>query len=59
MGELFGYKNVQNSSSNYLSEIKPHFQPLIEHIEIDTAVFLGGNVPKQKNDFIYSRKHIF
>jgi asparagine synthase (glutamine-hydrolysing) len=54
MGELFGYKNVQNSSSNYLSEIKPHFQPLIEHIEIDTAVFLGGNVPKQKNDFIFN-----
>ena len=54
MGQLFGYKNIKDDpSSYYLSKIKPDFNPAIEYIENDAAVFLGGKVQKKKEEHVY------
>ncbi len=58
MGQIFGYKNIKGDPSSYLSKIKPDFQTAIEHVKNDAALFLGGNVLKEKKDLLFENSEL-
>jgi len=58
MGQIFGYKNIKRDSSNFLSKVKPDFQPAVKYIEKDTAIFLRKEVSKEKKDFLFENSEL-
>jgi asparagine synthase (glutamine-hydrolysing) len=58
MGQIFGYRNIKADSSNYVSNIKPDFQPAVKYIEKDTALFWGGNILEEKKDPVFENSEL-
>ena len=48
MLNFLGCCKISKSPSDYVSKFRPNFQPAIEYISDNTALFLGEIIPKRK-----------
>lgn len=58
MNQIFGYKNINNYPSSWISKVKPDLQPSSQYIENDVALFWGGYLPKEKNDVLFENSEL-
>jgi asparagine synthase (glutamine-hydrolysing) len=58
MPQIFGYQNISGSPLRERSQIRPDFQPIMEYLGNDAALFWGGNLQKQKKDFVYDSSEL-
>lgn len=59
MPQIFGYHNFSANAPSCPRRIRPDFHPVMECIENDSALFWGGDLLKQKKDFVYDSPDLF